>query len=158
MNITEHFSRSEFTLSQTAARQGIVNDPTEPQWLIITGLCEYVLEPTRALMGALTVSSGYRCPELNTVIGGSSRSDHMILGTSCAVDLVHPRLGDLFRMLYWMPWSKLIWEYDRWVHVSWDQNGPPPGRFPWIKTDTRNYENLTYEEMCNLGVDSGRPV
>ena len=102
----------------------------------------------------MRVSSGYRCTELNTAIGGSTRSDHMILGTACAVDIVHGDLGELFRALYFLPWSKLIYEYESWVHVSFDQNGPPPGRSPWIKNASRNYENMTYDEIVNLGKDT----
>lgn len=154
MNLTDNFSRAEFTHSQTATRQGIDNEPTEPQWLIIKALCEYVLEPARdEYKAALTISSGYRCPKLNEAIGGSKRSDHMVLDTSAAVDIVVPDLGRFFRIVYWLPWSKLIWEYGRWVHISWDQNGPPRGRVPWIKTQTRHYESLDYEEMCGLGKD-----
>ena len=150
MMVTKNFSREEFTHSQTAARRGIVNIPTEPQWLIITGLSEHILEPARDSMGPLKISSGFRCRELNEAIGGAARSDHQVLGDAAAADIVHADLGDLFRFIYWLPWSKLIWEYGRWVHVSWSAAGPPPDRAPWIKDKSRNYEDLTYREIVDL--------
>jgi uncharacterized protein YcbK (DUF882 family) len=41
-------------------------------------LCDEVLQPTRDKLGQpIPVSSGYRCPELNKIIGGAVSSQHM---------------------------------------------------------------------------------
>jgi len=40
-------------------------------------LCKELLEPVRALVGRLRVTSGYRRPKVNTAVGGSDTSAHM---------------------------------------------------------------------------------
>lgn len=151
MQLSTHFTRAEFIHSQWAVRNGVTNEPSEPQWLLIEGLCQSVLEPARERYGkAITISSGYRGPKVNRAVGGADRSDHQVLGTAAAADLVVADLGDLFRIVYWLQWSKLIWEFGNWIHVSWDQHGPPRGRVPWIKSWDEPLRDLTYEEMCVL--------
>jgi zinc D-Ala-D-Ala carboxypeptidase len=151
LDLTQHFSRGEFTRSQVASRRGIVNEPTEAQWAIIASLTISCLEPARDALGAITVSSGYRCPSLNKAIGGANKSDHQVLEESAAADLIYPDLGRLFRFLYMeTPWSRLIWEFNTWIHVSWNTECPVGVRRPLIKTDARDYEALTYEEIVSL--------
>lgn len=48
-------------------------------------LVEAVLQPCRDYMGIpIRVNSGYRCPALNTLVGGSKTSDHL---RGCAADI-----------------------------------------------------------------------
>ena len=71
MKLSDNFSLSEFTKSQTALRQGIDNTP--PAWVVrnIRCLVDSVLQPTRDHFGAsVTVSSGYRCPALERAMKG----------------------------------------------------------------------------------------
>lgn len=78
LSLTPHFTLGEFQQSATASRLGI--DNTIPEALVpnITNLCEQVLEPLRTHFGSpVIVSSGYRCPELNTAVGGVSNSQHL---------------------------------------------------------------------------------
>ena len=77
-NVTEHFTWSEVTRSETARRLGIAN--TVPAGMVPhvhrTGA---VMEQVRALLGApIDVLSWYRCPALNRAIGGSATSAHMM--------------------------------------------------------------------------------
>jgi len=72
VKLTEHFNRSEMTTTQS----GIENRPTLDAWINMTRLCCDVLEPLRAIVGALRVNSGYRSPEVNTAIGGANNSAH----------------------------------------------------------------------------------
>lgn len=77
MQLSEHFSLSEFIKSQTALRKGIRNNPGPRQIEAMRALCTNVLEPARAHFGKpIKISSGYRSPALNRAIGGSSSSDH----------------------------------------------------------------------------------
>ena len=51
---------------------------------------------------------------------------------SCAADLV-PAGGFTLHQLFMCihartPWAKLIWEFGRWVHVSYDVAGTPDNR------------------------------
>ena len=77
MMLTDNFSLGEFLVSQTAARHGI--DMTPPQSVIdnLRHLCVTVLQPLRGELGdPIRISSGYRPPELNDIIGGSKTSAH----------------------------------------------------------------------------------
>jgi hypothetical protein len=78
MQLTENFWLSEFIKSPYAERMGIDNTPPESIIPKLTLLCEKILQPLRDFFDkTVTVNSGYRCKELNTVIGGSASSQHM---------------------------------------------------------------------------------
>ena len=85
MTLTKHFTLEEFTRSSNAKARGI--DNTVPDKLIpaIRNLCETVLEPLREqAKEPVEISSGYRCPELNRVVGGKNTSQHM-KGEACDI-------------------------------------------------------------------------
>ena len=78
MVMTPHFSLAEFTKSQTALRMGINNDPPEHVKARLKILAQKVLEPVRNHFGKpVRISSGYRCLELNEVVGSKSTSQHI---------------------------------------------------------------------------------
>ena len=77
MKLTENFSLSELTKSQTAERKGIDNTPSPEHQENLKLLCESVLQPIRDHFGkVVTISSGYRSPELCTAIGSKITSQH----------------------------------------------------------------------------------
>jgi len=77
MQLSKNFSLKELTASQTAARKGINNNPNEDQMNSLKTLCEKVLQPVRDHFGkVVTVSSGFRAPELCVAIGSSVNSQH----------------------------------------------------------------------------------
>ena len=76
MKLSLNFSLKELTASQTADRKGIDNTPTEEHIENLKLLCENILQPTRDEWGIISVSSGYRSPELCLAIGSSERSQH----------------------------------------------------------------------------------
>ena len=83
--LTKHFTLEEFTRSSTAKARGI--DNTVPEKLIpaLRNLCGTVLEPLREqAKEPVEISSGYRCPELNHVVGGKNTSQHM-KGEACDI-------------------------------------------------------------------------
>lgn len=51
MKLSEHFELAEFLVSETAARQGIANEPTREVIDNLRRLCESVLEPLRVKLG-----------------------------------------------------------------------------------------------------------
>lgn len=123
MKLTEHFSLSEFERSSTAIANGI--DNTVPQRLIppLRNLCEKVLEPLRQqFCEPVTISSGYRCPELNRLVGGARNSQHL---TGEAADIYIEDFVKLRKWYEWMktnvPYHQLIYEgkgKQQWIHVS----------------------------------------
>ena len=72
-----NFSLKELTASQTAERKGINNNPNEDQIEKLKLLCENVLQKIRDhYKRPVTISSGYRSPELCEAIGSSKNSQH----------------------------------------------------------------------------------
>ena len=77
MKLTENFSLNELTKSQTAERKGIDNTPRTEHQENLKSLCEMILQPIRDHFGqVVSVSSGYRSPELCVAIGSSTQSQH----------------------------------------------------------------------------------
>lgn len=125
MKLTEHFTLEEMTRSSKANALNIDNTPTQYEIDNLTRLCKYVLEPIRARYGKpIIVTSGYRCPKLNTAVGGSNTSQHM---TGAAAD-IKPTDGNvkkLFNMIAQMlvtnqlTCRQLIDEYNyKWIHIA----------------------------------------
>ena len=77
MKLTENFSLKELTASQTAERKGIDNTPSPTHQDNLKSLCEMILQPVRDHFGrVVSISSGYRSPELCTAIGSKITSQH----------------------------------------------------------------------------------
>lgn len=68
-----HFSEAEMRVTST----GIPNVPDPDSDANLRRLCRMFLEPLRAHVGPIVVTSGYRCKAVNYAIGGSSSSAHM---------------------------------------------------------------------------------
>mgnify|MGYP003188827227 CR=1 FL=1 len=67
-------------------RDGIDNSLTPVARRMVTILVEMLLDPLRRVWGSpIVISSGYRCPELNILIGGAKHSHHLL---GCAADLI----------------------------------------------------------------------
>ena len=123
----EYFSISELVSSATALREGIDNTPTCSALGLLHVLVDQLLDPIREAWGEpIVVSSGYRCKELNELVGGATHSHHML---GCAADLIAGNKADhrrLFRLIQQMQqegkirFTQLIWEGDgRWIHISY---------------------------------------
>lgn len=123
MELTKHFTLDEMTISQTAVRHGLKNQPNARQTECLRALCESVLEPLRVLLNRpIVISSGYRSRTVNARVGGSKSSQHC-LGE--AADIVVPGMEvvDVVEMIHSMrlPFDQLIDEGGRnggWTHVS----------------------------------------
>lgn len=122
MRITPHFSLEEMTFSETAGRKGIDNTPPDNVYNNLIRLCT-VMESVRAILGvSITVSSGYRSPELNKAIGGARASHHMV-GLAC--DFIAPSFGtplDVCNKIREsdIQYDQLIHEFGRWIHIGID--------------------------------------
>ena len=144
-----YFSISELTASATALREGIDNRPSKCAYHLLHVLVGQLLDPIREAWGKpIIVSSGYRCKELNAMVGGAKHSHHML---GCAADITAPLLSPqggkksstmseylplgggreganrrLFKLIQQMQqqgqirFTQLIWEGDgRWIHISY---------------------------------------
>lgn len=123
--LTKNFYLSEFIISQTATRLGIENKPNAQIIENLTILCKNVLQPLRdALKKPIIITSGYRSPQLNKAVKGSSTSQHL---TGNAADLIVNSMDnyDLATFIAQnFNYDQLILEYysgksTGWVHVSY---------------------------------------
>ena len=123
----KYFSVSEFCASATALREGIDNRPNKCAYHLLHVLVEQLLDPIREAWGEpILVSSGYRCKELNELVGGAKNSHHLL---GCAADLIagskaeHRKLFNLIRQMQQegkIRFTQLILEGDgRWIHISY---------------------------------------
>ena len=85
--LSEHFTLAELTKTKT----GIENVPNEDQVNNLKRRCGWLEQLRRRwnnLYGdgddPIIINSGFRCPEVNRVVGGATLSNHL---TGCAVDI-----------------------------------------------------------------------
>ena len=77
MQLSKNFSLQELIKSQTAERKGIDNTPSPEHQENLKLLCTSILQPIRDHFSrVVSVSSGYRSPELCTAIGSKITSQH----------------------------------------------------------------------------------
>jgi hypothetical protein len=130
MRLSENFTLQEFTKSQTALRHGIDNTPSEEHLSAAKKLFAEVVQPVRDQFGVTVINSGYRGPELNAKVGGSSRSQHC---KGEAVDIEVPGVPNA-EVAQWiadnLEFDQLILEFAQkgvpdagWVHVSYKADG-----------------------------------
>lgn len=104
-------------------RQPYNNTPPVGAIAKLRAVVDNVLDPLREAIGTpITITSGYRSPEVNRAIGGSKTSQHM-LGE--AVDFVCKDMASAFAyILEHLPYDQLIWEFGTddqpaWIHLSY---------------------------------------
>lgn len=113
----KYFTMQEFSNSFTASKYKIDNSFKDDS--IIANNLRYlianVLDPARQSLDApIMVTSGYRCSELNKLVGGSSKSYHL---KGRAADLVCHDNEFLYDILSFLPHTELI-KHQTYIHVS----------------------------------------
>lgn len=117
---TKYFSLPEVTVSDTAARRGISNQPAPDISTRLRASAEKLDEVREMLGKPVLVTSGYRSPDLNKIIGGSNTSHHTL---GYAFDFTSPGFGtplEVARAIQksGIKYDQLIQEFGDWVHIS----------------------------------------
>ena len=125
--ISKHISYKEGVYSNTATRRGIDNTPNEEQLKNMKLIADKVFEPLRKWVGGpIKINSFFRSPELNTAIGGSSKSQHC-KGQAIDIDDTFGKATNA-KMYNWIKenlnFDQMIWEFGddnnpAWVHISY---------------------------------------
>lgn len=125
--MTTFFTLKELCASRVAAERNIDNFPTFEIAEHLKELTENLLDPLRiAWGGPIRVTSGYRCPKLNTAVGGAYRSVHQI-GYAADLQPVKGNTEDFIKFvktwvtIYTVRFDQLIRETDGnslWLHFG----------------------------------------
>lgn len=126
MQITAHFSTDEFIASPIAIKNNVDNRVPIGLRNNIYYMC-YMLELIRKYYALpIRITSGYRCPELNQLVGGSPSSAHM---QALAVDIDNGKEENA-RLYYLLlafkslgfPLKTVINENDfSWIHITFNK-------------------------------------
>ena len=126
------FKLSEFFVSSTADKNGIKNEPSLDERATIERninlLVDNVLDPIRDKFCApVIITSGYRCPQVNKLVGGTNNSQHM---SGCAADFyIKGFTCSMMRQVFLnindtMDFDQLIYYRSKnIIHVSYVDNG-----------------------------------
>jgi len=135
MRLSPNFHLDEFTRSQTATRRGWSNNPPPDVLDNIKRLAATLEQVRVAVAWPITITSGYRSPQLNEAIGGARNSQHT---RGLAADIVVTGLSPYEVcqriMRANIAYDQLISEFGGWTHISIPALGQAP----------RNHE-LTYK-------------
>ena len=145
MQLSKHFTLEEMEKSQTATRKGIKNKAGSGEIKNLGDLCYEVLEPVRAKFDRpVTITSGYRSPELSEAIGSKATSQHC-LGE--AVDFEIAGVSNL-QVALWLTnnvnFDQCILEFwtgeasSGWIHVSYKDGS---NRKQVLTYDGKSYTN-----------------
>lgn len=138
--MSKYFQLAEFLRSDTAVKYGCNDEQQNPPQSVKNNIAELstnVLDKIREKFGeTLRISSGYRCPTVNTKVGGSKTSQHM---TAQAADFSVASSKAKNTDLMWtvidmvnngeITIDQLINEYPNsngqpsWLHVSYRSDG-----------------------------------
>ena len=124
LELSKNFTLKEFLESKTARLHSIYEqwDPLPGVVENLRALCEHLLQPIRdAIGGPIIISSGWRCPRLNELVGGVGNSWHLSgRAADCEFDNDNQRIINVVRELK-IDFDQMIdEEHLRWVHLSYD--------------------------------------
>ena len=137
VRLAKNFTLNELIKSSTADRMGLNNWPQDDGVLVnLTNVANHILQPVRDEFGPVRVNSGYRGPELNKAVGGSSKSQHC---HGEAADFECSRIGN-YTLAKWI--SENL-EFDQLILEFYEQGKPSSG---WVhcsyKTDGNNRNKI----------------
>lgn len=129
MRLSRYLTLDEATKSPTAIRLGIDNTPNADQLINMKMVANEIFDKVREHVGGpLYVSSFFRSPKLNAVIGGSSKTSQHMKGEAVDMDADVFNNGTNVGIFYFIKehlvFDQVIAEYAtkegdfQWVHCS----------------------------------------
>lgn len=133
--LSKHLTDTAATLSATATRYGIQNKPAAAELTNLKSWGTHIYDPIVDNFGMVYLSSVYRCPLLNSKVGGSRSSGHLY-GQAGDIDGDAPNDRyekiDNVELFQWirknLKFDQLIAEFEdngapRWSHVGYRNSG-----------------------------------
>ena len=141
MNLTEHFTLEELTITD---HREFDNTPNASETANLTRLAGFLEQVKEAVGGkAVMVNSAFRSAQVNAAVGSKETSQHRL---GCAADIRVPGMtpDQVVKaiMAAGLAYDQLIREFDRWTHISIpnDPKGKPRGQVLIIdRQGTRPY-------------------
>jgi hypothetical protein len=123
--MSKYFKLEEFLVSDTAIRKKISNVPSWEVVANLSRLANFLDEMREAWGSGIRVSSGFRCPALNSAVGGVQNSAHQY-GNAVDISPVNGKMAEfeafLNRWLKGKKWDQCIYETSktggRWIHFG----------------------------------------
>jgi hypothetical protein len=143
MRLSPHFTLEEMTKSQAGDRAGIDNLPSAAHREALRALCTHVLEPIRERFGPVVITSGYRGPKLNRMVGGSATSQHCD-GEATDIEVPGMPNGDLAR------WIEAHLDYDQLILECYKPGIPDSG---WVHVSYKAHEPNRKQELTATSVN-----
>ena len=155
-----YFTISELLRSPIAIDLRLWNGANLEQERNLMALVDQVLDPARERYGhRILVSSGFRCPELNRLVGGTTHSQHLS-GEAADIYTDEGREGnlELARVIVSLGhYDQLILENvnakdlrPQWLHVSWRRNGGNRQEVRKLVAGTNTYPIVSRKEVMGL--------
>ena len=126
--LTPSFRLAEFLRSETAVRRGLDNTPPAPALANICNILAPGMQRVRDLLETpVHITSGYRSPDVNRAVGGSTASQHTL---GLAADFVAPNFGSPRAISRYLADQAAILRFDQlifegtWVHLSFTPGQP----------------------------------
>lgn len=118
-----NFKLSELIHSDKANQYNINNMPDINSLDNLLDLIHFCLQPVRDKIGKpMIITSGFRCPEVNKLVGGKANSQHL---KGQAADFIIKGMTPqqiIFKIATMgIEYDQLINEYDKWVHISFNK-------------------------------------
>ena len=116
LQLSKNFWLSEFVRS-AAADNNNIHQQFKIELNVITNLVyltTLLLQPLREVVGTVRITSGYRCEEVNAVVGGSASSQHLY---GQAADFVCNDFAKAILFIKNETFDQLI-VYDSFLHIS----------------------------------------
>ena len=125
MKLSPKFSVADLIRSDTARMRGIDNRPSINVVRNLMVLARGLERVRQLLKRELQLSSGYRSPVLNGIVGGSPKSRHV---RGLAADFISPKFGSPFKvgaaiLRSRLRFDQLIFEFGDspdggWIHIA----------------------------------------
>ena len=141
MNLTEHFTLEELTVTDHRQFDNTPNAEEKANLVRVAGM----LEQVKVAIGGkpVMVNSAFRCKQVNDAVGSKDTSQHRV---GCAADIRVPGMtpDQVVKAIIAakLPFDQLIREFDSWTHISVtnDLKGKPRNQVLIIdKQGTRLY-------------------
>lgn len=122
MKLSKHFSLDEAIFSETAARVGLTNIPSQEVQLNMMKAAQFLEQFREHINKPINITSWYRSQELNELIPGSSKTSAHVTGLAidCNVLGISPCMLCKLASEFFKEYDQIIHEYGRWMHISFD--------------------------------------